>query len=296
MERIFTTVISQQQDGQTVASILKQLGFSNGMVRRLKRIPNGIQLNGKHAKTPDIAQTGDQLRLVLETADAVSEHIVPVKGELDIVYEDLDLLILNKPAGIPVHPSQGHFEDSLANRVMAYYQNQGLNFVFRAVNRLDRGTSGLMAVAKHSFTQDALCSQMGEKLMQRSYLAIVCGTPQPASGTIRLPIAREEGSTIKRIVSPNGVEAITHYQTIRSNNGCSLLRIQLETGRTHQIRVHFSHLGHPLAGDFLYGTQLPELPQGHALHSEQLKLYHPILRKWMVFTAPLPKPLQQLID
>ena len=96
------------------------------------------------------------------------------------------------------------------------------------------------------------------------------------SGTIRLPIAREEGSTIKRIVSPNGVEAITHYQTIRSNNGCSLLRIQLETGRTHQIRVHFSHLGHPLAGDFLYGTQLPELPQGHALHSEQLKLYNPI--------------------
>lgn len=279
----------------TIQMFLKSLGFSQGLISHLKATPNGILKNDVWAYTRDVLELDDVLKITL-TENHSSEQILPVNLPLDIVYEDQDLMVINKPANMPVHPSQGNHENTLANGVAWYYQRQNLPFVYRCINRLDRDTSGLLILAKHGYSA-ALLSQMIEKReIHREYLAIACGKV-PSEGTIIAPISRVSGSTIEREVNEEtGDYACTHYKRISysnkiplpaSNEGCSLVALTLETGRTHQIRVHMKHIGHPLPGDFLYHPDY-SLISRQALHSHKLSFCHPITGESLIFQSPLP--------
>ena len=233
----------------------------------------------------------------MDVGDAAgSEQIAPVPGPLTIVYEDQDLVILDKAGGVPVHPSQGHHGDTLANFLMAHYRDQGLVAAFHPVNRLDRGTSGLMAVAKHAHAHEGLQAQLQAGELRRTYLAVCEGVPVPRRGCVEAPIARAPGSVLKREVSPQGAPARTHYEVLATGRGRALVRLALDTGRTHQIRVHLAHLGHPLVGDFLYGKEEPERIPRPALHSHRLTFRHPITGQEMTFTAPVPQDMKRLLE
>lgn len=289
MKRTICYTVSPEEDQKPVRDILrKTLGLSATLVKRMKRSPEGILLDGKPVTVAVPAPAGSLLTLCIEEEQDFSERIVPTPGPLSIVYEDDDLLVLDKDAGRAVHPSPGHYEDSLANIVLWHYAEQGLSFTFRPVNRLDRYTSGLMAVAKHSHAHALLNRQLQEGGLRREYRAIIEGEIAPASGTIDLPIKRKEGSVLLREVSPQGASAVTHYATEQVAGDYCLLRLRLETGRTHQIRVHLSHLGHPLLGDFLYGTEQPELIARTALHSATLSFLQPLTQQPLSFSCPLP--------
>lgn len=254
----------------------------------------GILLDGAPVYVSQRAQAGQVLLCRLPPEQA-SPHIQPVAGPLDIRYEDEDLLILEKPAGVPVHPSQGHFTDSLANYLAFEMEKRGQPFVFRAVNRLDRNTSGLLAVAKSGHVHSLLAAQLHSGTFCREYLALSCGAPQPAHGVIDAPILDIPGQ-LKRVVSPEGAPARTHYQALDQRGPYCLLRLWLETGRTHQIRVHLAHIGCPLAGDFLYGTELPGLLSGHALHSALIRLRQPITKRLITIESPMRPEMARLFD
>ncbi len=224
-----------------------------------------------------------------------SPHIQPTPGPVDIRYEDEDLLILEKPAGAPVHPSQGHFTDSLANFLAYEMERRGQPFVFRAANRLDRNTSGLLVVAKSGHVHSLLAAQLHSGQFHREYLALTCGAPQPAQGTIDAPILDIPGQ-LKRVVAPEGAPARTHYQVLSRRGSYCLLRLWLETGRTHQIRVHLAYVGCPLAGDFLYGTELPGVLSGHALHSARICLRQPITGRLIEIESPLRPEMARLLE
>lgn len=232
----------------------------------------------------------------MDVGDAAgSEQIAPVPGPLTIVYEDQDLVILDKAGGVPVHPSQGHHGDTLANFLLAHYRDQGLTAAFHPVNRLDRGTSGLMAVAKHAHAHEGLQHQLQEGTLRRAYLAVCEGVPVPRRGCVEAPIARAPGSVLKREVNPQGAPARTHYEVLATGRGRSLVALRLDTGRTHQIRVHLAHLGCPLVGDFLYGEETEELPDRFALHSAAIWLRQPITGEGIVRRSPLPEALAGLL-
>ena len=218
-----------------------------------------------------------------------------MEGPLDIVYEDPDIIVLNKAAGVLVHPGHGHFDDTLGNFLMYYYKNTGEESDFHPVHRLDKGTSGLVVVAKHPHAQEKLKNQLHTGDFRRVYLAICDGTPPEASGTVDAPIGPVEGSPTAREVRPDGRPARTRYRVLRTWGPRSLVELELETGRTHQIRVHMAHIGCPLTGDFLYGRSNPALIARPALHSARLKLTHPITRERLCFSAPLPADMAALI-
>ena len=202
---------------------------------------------------------------------------------------------MNKPAGMPVHPSLNNYRNSLANALMYYYQAQGLPFIFRCTNRLDRDTSGLTVIAKHLVSSSILSALAVNHEITREYLAIVRGTPAPSAGTINAPIGRTGSSLIKRKVDfENGEHAVTHYRVLDTKNGLSLVSLILETGRTHQIRVHMKYIGHPLIGDYLYNPDMEHMRR-QALHSYRLAFRHPISGEQMAFTAPLPEDMYFLI-
>lgn len=293
--RRLTLPIGADQEGKSVNTLLRrELALSAASVRRAKALDGGILLDGQPVFTNAIACRGQTLTVAVGDA-AGSEQIVPVPGPLTIVYEDEDLLVADKAGGVPVHPSQGHHGDTLANFLMAHYKAQGLVAAFHPVNRLDRGTSGLMAVAKHAHAHELLQRQLQEGVLQRTYLAVCQGIPQPRQGTIDQPICRLPGSVLKRQVSPQGAPARTHYTVLETGGGRSLVRLRLDTGRTHQIRVHMAYLGCPLAGDFLYGQELPELPARFALHSASIRLRQPITGQEIALASPLPEALGRLL-
>lgn len=227
-----------------------------------------------------------------------SEKIVPEALPLDIVYEDEDILIVNKPANMPVHPSQNHYSGTLANGIAYYFEAQGNPFIFRCVNRLDRDTTGLTILCKHRLAGGILSDMVSKRLIKRTYLAICTDNGSlPAKGTIDAPIARKDGSTIERIVDyEKGEHAITHFEKLThiSDKGISLIKLQLETGRTHQIRVHMKHIGHPLIGDDLYQSDCT-LINRQALHSFSLQFIHPITQKDMYFEQKLPKDMDSIV-
>ena len=207
--------------------------------------------------------------------------------QLNIVYEDNCFLILNKPAGIAVHPSMKHYNNSIANGVKFYFEDIGLHKKIRPINRLDLNTSGLVIFAKNEYVQETLSKQMAEKMFQKYYIAIVEGIFEKKIGTINLPIARKENSIIERCISPMGQESITDYEVINEFDSLSVVKCHLQTGRTHQIRVHMSAIGHPLLGDTLYGTS-STLISRQALHSYKISFIHPITNQNMNFTCELP--------
>ena len=242
--------------------------------------------------------------------DEENDNIVPIKMDLDILFEDDSLLIINKPPFMTIHPSIGHFSDSLANGVKYYFQTNDINKKIRPVNRLDKDTSGIVIFAKNEYIQESLIKQMQNNIFHKIYLAIVEGCFIPESGTIILPISRKNGSIIEREVNKNGQLSITHYTTLKnittnsnkripgiinSKSEHSLVEFKLETGRTHQIRVHSSYLGHPLLGDTLYGNSSP-LINRQALHCHILKFIHPITKQEMNIQSDLPNDMKSIID
>lgn len=252
-----------------------------------------VLLNGIFVDTRATACIGDVLTIDLSYAEDNS-NIVPTKMDLNIVYEDNYILAINKPSGMAVHPSILHFDDSLANGVKYYFDKINLQKKIRAVNRIDLNTSGLVLFAKNEYIQESLIKQMNTSDFQKTYLAVVEGNFDKTCGTINAPIARKENSIIEREINKNGQNAITHYEVLKSFDNYSLVKCMLETGRTHQIRVHMAHIGHPLLGDTLYGSN-QTLINRQALHSYKMDFIHPISKNILVLEAPVADDIKQLL-
>ena len=251
MNRTIEYTIPESQNGLRVEQFLRRKGYSRQNFTEIKRMPQSILVNGIHYYMRQTLAAGDHLQVCICETES-SEKIPPVKLPLNIVYEDEDILVINKPAGMPIHPSMKNYYNSLANALAWYYQDQGKPFIFRCSNRLDRDTSGLTVISKHLVSASIMADMTKKRLVHREYLAIVKGDLTPPTGTITAPLSRKEGSIIERTVDfDHGEEAITHYKLVKKENGHSLVSLQLETGRTHQIRIHMKYLGYPLIGDYL---------------------------------------------
>ncbi|MCB6608966.1 RluA family pseudouridine synthase [[Clostridium] symbiosum] len=289
MEKKICYQITEQDCGKSIETFLKEHGFSRKVIIHLRKTELGITLNGSLAYTTRIISPGDVLSILL-SEDVSSENIVPVPMDIDIVYEDEDMMVINKAAGVPVHPSQGHYDNTLANGLAWYFTEKKEAFVFRAVNRLDRDTTGLLLIAKNMLSGAVLSSMVSRKTIHREYMAVVSGLTEE-EGTVCQPIARVDGSTIERCVDPErGEYACTHYRRLAydEEKDCSLLLLTLDTGRTHQIRVHMKYIGHPLLGDFLYNPDYRFIKR-QSLHSCRLSFTHPVTGAPMEFSAPLPE-------
>lgn len=293
MNRIFEYCIADSELPCNAGEYLKRKGCSHQILVHLKKTEKGILVNNEWAYVRTPLKAGDILRITLTEPES-SQNIVPVALPLAIVYEDEDILLLNKPADMPVHPSVNNYDNTLANGVAWYYAQQNETFVFRCINRLDRDTTGLLILAKNAFSASLLSAQMKRREIHRTYQAIVKGVPSPEKGTIDAPIARKENSAIERCVEfERGERAITHYRVLDFRTDYSLVELSLETGRTHQIRVHMGHLGHPLLGDYLYYPDFSHIKRV-ALHSCALSFTHPITGEALHFQVPLPKDMQNL--
>ena len=293
MERSITYHIDAQADGLRTEQFLRRLGYSYQNLTQLKKMPESILINGvwSYLRTP--VHTDDTLIVHIRENES-SPNIPPVDLPLCIVYEDEDIIVVNKPAGMPVHPSLNNYRNSLANALMYYYQQQGKPFIFRCTNRLDRDTSGLTVIAKHMVSSSILSSMTARHDIKREYLAVVRGSVAPASGTIDAPIGRVGSSLIERKIDfEHGERAVTHYRVVEEKNGYSLVSLVLETGRTHQIRVHMKYLGFPLVGDYLYNPDM-EYIRRQALHSHSLSFRHPITGEDLKFTAELPEDILRI--
>lgn len=291
-------VKKKEDNYETVRQVLKQEFFISSNLLTDLRKNKLVFVNGNSTYLDFRLQEFDVVTVNFDLIDEKCNNIVPVKMNLDILYEDEYLLVINKPAGIPVHPSMLHFEDSLSNGVKYYFDSINLKKKIRPVNRLDRNTSGLVMFAKNAYVHSRLSCLMEKNLFKKEYVAICEGIFAKSSGTINAPIARKANSIIERCVSPDGDVAITHYNVIKHYliNGLnvSLVRILLETGRTHQIRVHMAHIGHPIFGDSLYGN-VSNLINRQALHSCSIEFQHPITGKHLAITADLPEDIKKLI-
>ena len=266
-----------------------------------KLIEEGCVLrNGKPAKKNDKLNMDDEITLTIPEPKEVD--IVPTEMALDIVYEDEDLLVLNKPKGLVVHPAAGHSDDTLVNGLLYALGDQlsGINGELRPgiVHRIDKDTSGLLAVAKNDFAHRILASQLKDHTMARTYEAIVCGSFREDSGTVNAPIGRHPSDRKKMCVTErNSKEAVTHWEVVARYRGYTHVRCRLETGRTHQIRVHMAHIGHPILGDTIYGHKKPELGQSsQCLHAGALCFRHPRDERPVMVFAPLPEYFTQVIE
>ena len=294
MSRRLELEITPELAGAKVDTLLrKRLGLSGTVVRRIKWLEDGILLDGVRVHTDFRPAAGQVLSARLSDPERNS-GIVPAPGPLDIVYEDGDLIVLNKAPGVPVHPGPGHFDDTLGNFLMDYYEKTGQEGDFHPVHRLDRGTSGLLAAAKHPHAQEVLKRQLHTEGFRRVYLAVCEGVPDPPAGVIDAPLGPKPGSLMEQMVRPDGKPARTRYGVLRRWGGRALASLELETGRTHQIRVHMAHIGHPLTGDFLYGTEDKALIGRPALHSGYLSFLHPITKEKLQFSTPLPQDMARL--
>ena len=294
MKTTMTYLIQQQDIQKTVEQFLLSNGYSAALIRRLRHTEQSILKNGIPVYTTYRLDEGDSLAVTLPEEHG-SENIVPVPMDLDIRYEDRDLLVVNKAAGVPIHPSQGNHDNTLANGIAWYLGEKGEAATYRAINRLDRDTTGLLILAKHALSACMLSKMVRTHAIRRCYLAAASGLVPP-EGVIDAPIARTCDSTIERCVDfERGDSARTHYRTLCYNRDtdCSLVELRLETGRTHQIRVHMKHIGHPLPGDFLYNPDY-RLIGRQALHSWQLDFIHPIKKEPLHFEAPLPEDMRRL--
>ena len=294
MERIITYTIDSASAGLRIEQYLRRRGYSYQNLTQLKKMRESILINGVWSYMRTAVKNGDILTVHIQEPES-SPNIPPVKLSLDIVYEDEDIVVVNKPAGMPVHPSLNNYENSLANGLMYYYQEQGKPFIFRCTNRLDRDTSGLTVVAKHMVSSSILSSMGMRHEITREYLAIVRGALNPSEGTIDAPIGRTGSSLIERKIDfENGERAVTHYRVVEEQNGHSLVSLILETGRTHQIRVHMKYIGYPLVGDYLYNPDMEYIDR-QALHSHRLSFTHPVTGEKMEFTAPLPADMRKIL-
>ncbi len=276
------------KEGYTIGSFLKEQGFPHSVIVTLKKTENGIMRNGIWARTCDVLHCKDTLFIhYVEPKEETS--ILPASIPFKAVYEDDDILVVDKPYGMAIHPSINHYEDTLANAILAYYKDAPSHFTFRCINRLDRDTTGLTIIAKNRISAGILNDAMKAREIHRTYYAIVSGNCME-NGTINAPIGRAADSTVLRQVDEElGENAITHYWKIayEATKDLSLIRLALDTGRTHQIRVHMKYIGHPLIGDFLYNPDYTFINR-QALHSGELHFTHPITKEEMHLFSPLP--------
>ena len=293
--RYLACTVSPAWDGAALGLLLRRgLGLSAGAVQRAKMLEDGLLLDGVRAAVNVRVRPGQQLRVRLSDTGRKS-GIVPAPHPLTVLYEDADLLVVSKPAPLAVHPGAGHWADTLGGRVLAYYDRQGAGDDFHPVHRLDKGTSGAMVVARHAYAQEALRLRLHTADFSRAYLAVCDGAPPAEQGCVDLPIGRADGSVIRREVRPDGDRALTEYRVLRRAGARTLVRLQLKTGRTHQIRVHMAALGCPLTGDFLYGTENPALIARPALHAHLLSFRHPLSGRRLTFALPLSADMAALL-
>ena len=295
MNRNIDYIIDEDSAGLRVEQFLRRKRYSGQNLSEIKRMPKSILVNGVHYYMRQELSTEDHLQVrICETKN--SEKIPPTNLPLDIIYEDEDLLVLNKPAGMPIHPSLNNYTNSIANALAYYFQSQGKPFIFRCCNRLDRDTSGLTIVSKHLVSGSILSDMTKYREVHREYLAIARGSVTPSEGTIQAPLGRKGGTIIERTVDwEHGEDAVTHYKVVKEANGHSLVSLRLETGRTHQIRIHMKYLGYPLIGDYLYNPDMEYMTR-QALHSHHMEFTHPITGEHMSFTAPLPEDMARVMQ
>ncbi len=285
--------VTQNEEGMRLRDVLRQgMGMSYTAMKSAKW--DGRILVNQSPRTVNQSVHAGEWIEVLDKEELPVYSLTPCCRPVSIAYEDDDLWIIDKPAPLASQSSERQSDDTLENMLYAHLGCPA-NFIYRPVNRLDKGTSGLMVVAKTAHAQYRLQRLLHTDEFKRTYLAVTEGTPKVPQGIIDVPIAKEDAASIKRVVNPAGKPSLTHYQVLESDGHRSLIRLQLETGRTHQIRVHLAYLGCPICGDFLYGQELPELPGRFALHSEEVLLHHPITGNWLTITSPLPEELRQLL-
>lgn len=277
-----------------VKDVLKNyFGISSRLLLKLKK-NNLVYLNNSICNLNDLVSIGDTVSFCLSYEEDNS-NIVATNIPLNIVYEDECLLIINKPPNIAIHPSLLHYDNSLSNGVKYYFNLIGLHKKIRPVNRLDRNTSGLVVFAKNEYVQEFLIKEMQSKTFSKEYLAILEGTLDKKQGTINAPIARKKDSIIERCIDNSGDNSITHYKVLKEFGNFSLVNFKLETGRTHQIRVHSSYIGHPILGDDLYGNK-SNLINRQALHSYKISFIHPKTREKMYFEIDMPQDMLNIIS
>lgn len=292
----FEYTVTKEDEGVPVKGLLRtKFSFSSRLLTKLK-YQHLVFLNGEEVAGWITPQIGDILSIKLpeEKSDFPAEDI-PIYP----VFEDDDLLILNKQPGVIVHPTKGHPLHTIANGLMKYMQDTGQTFKIRFVNRLDMDTTGLLIVAKNSHSQDDLTKQMKANTIEKRYIAIVNGIVKEDAFTIDLPIGRPDPENVARgVMLEGGSPSVTHVKVLESfpkGKGYTMVELLLETGRTHQIRVHMSHIGYPLVGDYLYGGEAPWLLDRQALHAYKLSFNHPVTGKRLTVEAPLPHDIQEVI-
>lgn len=277
--------------GLTIEEVLKQdYGISGRLFRRLQKNKQ-LYLNGQISESSVPVKKGDKISMIME--DEI-ENTIPKDIPIDIIYEDYDFLILNKQPNIVVHPTKSHLEDTIANGVTYYFKENNINKKVRFVNRLDMGTSGVLVIAKNSFTHQQMSKQMEEGTIDKKYLAIVKGIVEKDEEIIDLPIGKEENEPMIRSVMDNGQNAITKYKVIDRFNTATLLEVKIETGRTHQIRVHMKHIGHPIIGDELYDESSPIINR-QALHAFEFRCIHPRTGEEKDIKASIPSDMEALL-
>ena len=292
MKRTFTYQITEADAGKTVGTFLLEHEYTPTCIKFLKKAAGLITVNGKWEFVNKQLKENDVLETVFLDEES-SENVPSVEMPLDIVYEDEDILVLNKMANLPIHPTKGYEYTNLANGVVYYYEKQGIPFVFRSVNRIDKDTTGLVIIAKNMLSGSILGESMRNRGIHRTYLAVTEGE-LPEKGTIDLPIGRREGSAVERCIDENGAKAVTHYERLKYKNGHSLAKVSLETGKTHQIRLHMRAIGHPLPADVLYNPNF-QVIRRHALHSWKLEFEHPITKEKMYFEQELPEDMKKIL-
>lgn len=293
--RILTHTVSPEEEGRMVKGILRgSLQLSYTLLKSLKWRENAILLNGQSVHVNAIVHAGDVVSVALSERTPREDLYCENTAAPDIVYEDEDLLVLNKPAGVAMHPkADDAAAPSLAAMLTGYL---GEGSVPHFVSRLDKGTSGLLIAAKSGYVHDRLRRALHSSELRREYRAVAVGQVTPPRGVINAPIGRADGSIIHRCVREDGLVSRTEYEVLQTTERFTLLRLRPETGRTHQLRVHMAYLGHPLAGDWLYGTEDKNLIARPALHSYELWFTQPITGQEMHFTAPIPQDMQRLLE
>lgn len=282
--------IAPEHEGMNVERYLKQQhGYSSRTIVKLKHYEQGMRLNGAHTRTIDLLHAGDVLEITfLDSEEHGVEHFIRSNRQVEIAYEDDDLLVFNKPADMPCHQSCGHAADTLANVFAAHCDQLGMDLMYRPLNRLDRDTSGAVLIAKNRFAAASVTNNF-----HKTYQAILDGVPPQSEGRVDAPIRRELPEEMRRIVSPDGQRAITNYRVLAVQNGYSLVDFVLETGRTHQIRVHMAHLGCPVLGDSMYGRK-SEMIARQALHCRYIAFTQPVSRQPVGVSCTMPEDMQEV--
>lgn len=295
-------IVPPIEDDWMLKTILqKRMHISRSLLTQLKQTEHGITLNGERQYISVKVKAYDRIEVRMQQEE--SEDILPQDLPLTIIYEDEHLLIVNKEAGMIVHPTQGHYLNTLANAVVYHWQKQGEKVRFRPIHRLDQETSGVLAIAKNPYVHQLVSEQMIARHTKKEYTALVYGVMAEDKGTVNASIDRDLINPHVRVVTTEGYPSITHYEVVQRFSQVTLVKLTLETGRTHQIRVHMKSLGHPLIGDkvYLQETSVHVMTdclsiQRHALHAVKLGLTHPQSHQWVEFMAPLPEDMQNLIS